>query len=507
MRLQFHLSPQQVQKICTSRTAQGTYGIQVLLRFARKESSCEQEDFYPMQCYVKVNSTYCTIPGYNPHFSVRPDYKRLGSPVNITSLIKTSPSLTNDLTYYWVKDVCYPQGFCTEVTLAESLSASDLLQELKLRGVRSPDVSRALVRDKLTIDRDSEISATSLRVSLLCPLGKLRMTHPCRSQMCTHLQCFDASIFLQMNEKKARWVCPVCDRPATADSLVIDGLFKEICAESNCTDIEFISDGSWHPISAKDVPTHRLTPERKLVARESFSPVTITDSASPTPADSNRYTSEGTVFNPIVIDEEDEAEEDEDEEEVISTSSSRMSISIAHIVGQGSSHSTTAHQRDSHPRGDSARDRAAYRDGMTRSVIVKRRFSSTTEGGGSETSSHHEYSVPLTSTTSTTSTTTTTADQRHTPSIPVPVITEYAPTLPYLSGAPLLPFLAAQQSVRTILASSDNPLATAVSSGGEHINIDELPSLNCESLVLLLLLLLFVVVGTNREVSMCNVHR
>lgn len=60
--------------------------------------------------------------------------------------------------------------------------------------------------------------------------------------MCTHLQCFDASIYLQMNERlvtaclgpyhinntcdmyrKARWVCPVCDKPAPVESLVVDG--------------------------------------------------------------------------------------------------------------------------------------------------------------------------------------------------------------------------------------------------------------------------------------------
>lgn len=38
----------------------------------------------------------------------------------------------------------FPQGFCVEVMLVKSLSASDLLQKLKLRGIRSPDVSRAL---------------------------------------------------------------------------------------------------------------------------------------------------------------------------------------------------------------------------------------------------------------------------------------------------------------------------------------------------------------------------
>lgn len=39
---------------------------------------------------------------------------------------------------------------------------------------------------------------------------------------CLHLQCFDASLYLQMNERKPTWNCPVCDKPAIYESLVID---------------------------------------------------------------------------------------------------------------------------------------------------------------------------------------------------------------------------------------------------------------------------------------------
>ena len=43
-------------------------------------------------------------------------------------------------------------------------------------------------------------------------LGKMRMTTPCRSSTCDHLQCFDASLYLMMNEKKPKWQCPVCNK-------------------------------------------------------------------------------------------------------------------------------------------------------------------------------------------------------------------------------------------------------------------------------------------------------
>lgn len=37
-----------------------------------------------------------------------------------------------------------------------------------------------LVKEKLNEDADCEIATTMLRVSLICPLGKMRMTTPCR---------------------------------------------------------------------------------------------------------------------------------------------------------------------------------------------------------------------------------------------------------------------------------------------------------------------------------------
>ena len=65
-----------------------------------------------------------------------------------------------------------------------ALSSSDLIQILRSRGYKSPEVSRALgkfftvlsvitlyqVMDKLKAEHDSEVSATSLRVSLICPV-------------------------------------------------------------------------------------------------------------------------------------------------------------------------------------------------------------------------------------------------------------------------------------------------------------------------------------------------
>ncbi len=54
-------------------------------------------------------------------------------------------------------------------------------------------------------------------------LGKMRLMIPCRALTCSHLQCFDATLYIQMNEKKPTWVCPVCDKKAPYEHLIIDG--------------------------------------------------------------------------------------------------------------------------------------------------------------------------------------------------------------------------------------------------------------------------------------------
>lgn len=55
----------------------------------------------------------------------------------------------------------------------------------------------------------------------------MRLTVPCRAVTCSHLQCFDAALYLQMNEKKPTWICPVCDKKAAYESLIIDGLVEQ----------------------------------------------------------------------------------------------------------------------------------------------------------------------------------------------------------------------------------------------------------------------------------------
>ena len=124
-----------------------------------------------------------------------------------------------------------------------------------------------MVKEKLS-DGDTEIATTSCKVSLACPLGKMRMKIPARAATCDHLQCFDAQLYLMMNEKKPKWECPVCQKKnAEPMSLQIDGFFLDLVQSSRLPpdehEININQDASWTPLNAtKSNPQDNLQSKR-----------------------------------------------------------------------------------------------------------------------------------------------------------------------------------------------------------------------------------------------------
>uniref|UniRef100_A0A671T7S4 E3 SUMO-protein ligase PIAS1-like n=1 Tax=Sinocyclocheilus anshuiensis TaxID=1608454 RepID=A0A671T7S4_9TELE len=238
----FALTPQQVQQVSSSMDISGTkcdFTVQVQLRFCLSETSCPQEDHFPPNLCVKVNGKPCNLPGYLPPSKNGVEPKRPSRPINITSLIRLSTTVPNTIVVSWTSEI-------GRVNLCVFSAANVCV------------CSCPAVKEKLTADPDSEIATTSLRVSLLCPLGKMRLMIPCRALTCSHLQCFDATLYIQMNEKKPTWVCPVCDKKAPIYIYIIcdpgpqNQLFMEILNSClDCDEIQFKEDGSWAPMRSK----------------------------------------------------------------------------------------------------------------------------------------------------------------------------------------------------------------------------------------------------------------
>ena len=113
------------------------------------------------------------------------------------------------------------EGLVAELKARKTISKEQVERESKkcLTNARDYYANDFKVRSRAD---DSEIVATSSVMSLKCPLSTLRIDVPCRSTVCTHNQCFDASSFLQLQEQAPTWTCPVCSKSTSFESLQID---------------------------------------------------------------------------------------------------------------------------------------------------------------------------------------------------------------------------------------------------------------------------------------------
>lgn len=69
---------------------------------------------------------------------------------------------------------------------------------------------------------DPDVVATSQVLSLKCPLSYMRLSKPCRGVNCGHIQCFDATSYLQLQEQGPQWLCPICSKSVPFDQLAVD---------------------------------------------------------------------------------------------------------------------------------------------------------------------------------------------------------------------------------------------------------------------------------------------
>jgi len=254
--IKFHLTPAQAAAISAScyrnESNRPEYRKQIQMRFSLLETSCRQEDNFPQSISVKVNSRLCPLPPVIPTNKPGAEPKRPPKPINITALSKLVSTGPNNVTISWAVEI--GKSYTVSVYLVDNLTHQDLLNRLKDKGERHADFTTALIKDKLK-DQDQEIATTACKVSLACPLGKMRMSVPCRSTTCDHLQTFDAKLYLQMNEKKPKWKCPVCNKPALIHNLMIDGFFMELVKSSRLPpdehEIVLHNDGTWDPLPPK----------------------------------------------------------------------------------------------------------------------------------------------------------------------------------------------------------------------------------------------------------------
>ncbi|OOF91069.1 hypothetical protein ASPCADRAFT_211338 [Aspergillus carbonarius ITEM 5010] len=172
-------------------------------------------------------------------------------PADVTQYIRKKPGYPNNIVMTYALT---QKRFFVLVNLVQRHPVEELVAELKRRKTISKEQVMREMRNKAG---DSDIVATSSVMSLKCPLSTLRIEVPCRSVICTHNQCFDASSFLQLQEQAPTWSCPVCSKATSFESLQIDQYVDDILRLTSL-DVEQViiePDGRWsnpnHEDSAK----------------------------------------------------------------------------------------------------------------------------------------------------------------------------------------------------------------------------------------------------------------
>ncbi|EFO22955.2 MIZ zinc finger family protein [Loa loa] len=224
------------------------------LRFFLLDHSVEQHDDFPPNCSVKIDDVPVTLPNIIPTNKPNAEPKRPSRPVNITPYCQPPRDALRPhrLVVEWSAD---KRSWAIGIYVVKRLTSDILLQRLlaNLDTRRDAEETKRMIRNRLSSDDDA-IQMETLRISLLCPLGKTRMIIPVKAFDCTHLQCFDLSNFLKMNEKRPTWKCAVCNNGASYKKLIIDGYFERVLKDTtaNITEVELLREGGWRPFDEEE---------------------------------------------------------------------------------------------------------------------------------------------------------------------------------------------------------------------------------------------------------------
>ncbi|KAG0220264.1 SUMO ligase siz1 [Mortierella sp. NVP41] len=232
---------------------------------------------FPHVCEIKINGRVLEA-------NLRGMKNKPGTvaPANITRLCRLDTADYNKVEFVYANTT---KRFYTSVNLVKKISVSSIVAEIERGKFLSKEKMLRMIEDR---NKDEDIMATSSTLSLKCPLGFQRITIPCRSSYCQHLQCFDAYTFFNLNEQTPTWNCPVCSRIMHSwEEIVVDGYFKDILKSTpeSLESITVQADGSWELPSSS-------SPSEQVIA-----PSPIKKKAAPT---------DDSVF---IIDEDDSEDE------------------------------------------------------------------------------------------------------------------------------------------------------------------------------------------------------
>jgi E3 SUMO-protein ligase PIAS1 len=131
-----------------------------------------------------------------------------------------------------------PKSYTLSIQLIRCISLDSLVnyilkQQSQLTNIHNSNDSDIEIED-------IGLMTTRQRVSLICPITQSLIVIPVKSSYCSHLTCFDLRTFLQMNQKRLQWTCPICKKSASYETLHVDKRLQSILLNipNNCSTVE-----------------------------------------------------------------------------------------------------------------------------------------------------------------------------------------------------------------------------------------------------------------------------
>ncbi|KAJ4232087.1 E3 SUMO-protein ligase pli1 [Fusarium solani] len=205
--------------------------------FCAGDSTGMQDIAFPHQSELKVN-------GGEIKANLRGLKNKPGStrPVDITKALRLRPHYTNNVEFTYALT---NKKFYLVLNLCRVTTVDELVTRIST-GRRIPiDMVKKELNEKA---QDPDVVATSQVLSLKCPLSYMRLSLPCRGLSCSHIQCFDATSYLQLQEQGPQWQCPICSKAAPFDQLAVDEYVKDILTRTSKSleSVTIEPDGEWH---------------------------------------------------------------------------------------------------------------------------------------------------------------------------------------------------------------------------------------------------------------------
>ncbi|SNX85298.1 related to SIZ1 - E3-like factor in the SUMO pathway [Melanopsichium pennsylvanicum] len=255
---------------------------------------------FPLTCQARVN-------GHNLSTNLRGSKKNIGRvpPPNLNkdNMLSIVPGRPNriELTY-----ANAPKRHVLVAAICEITTVETLVTHLRSKQLRRKEEVLLKMRREA---EDDDIEAGAATMSLKCPLSYMRITTPCRSTHCSHVQCFDAESFFSVNEQSPSWACPVCNKTIKVEDLLMDGyvddILKRVPQDEDSVVVE--PDGSWRTSDGRvsSIGTAQATPaaegtpvQDRFLGRESeeVKPNVGTSSSGAKPDGARRDSPDGIVL-------------------------------------------------------------------------------------------------------------------------------------------------------------------------------------------------------------------